>query len=359
VKTPIIVVHVDLAAESIEHHYDVVAGRVRPCHGLRLFLWRGELPLGDLVLTAAGWPVSRARFRQLVAQAIAPAVGQRLFGVGFHPAVPERRPSLVPLPAPPLSALTALVNPLDRLTDLDSSGTNNGAARVSLVVCGQSRPAQLRRALAAVQALKPAPDEVVLVDNASNASKASSASTARELVADYPGIRYVHEARPGLSVARNRGLRETSGDIIAFTDADAEVLPTWLGWLIAALEAPEIMAVTGLLLPASLDTEHQLVFRNHLGGLGRSYRSQRFDSAFFRGMRRYGGRVWRIGTDSNMAVRRQAMELIGGFDERLAAGTHRPNGRSELWSVLLAQGWCCYYEPAAVAMALPSSLTSP
>lgn len=336
------IVHVDLSAHSIEQHYDHVADRVGSGHGLRLILWQRDLPLGDVALTAAGWPVTRARFRQLVAQAIAPAVGQRLYIGGFDTALPERRPSRLPSPAPAASALSRLVSPLEELRQPALSSPSAGVRRVSVVICTRNRPEQLTRALAAVHALEPAPDEVLVVDNA------PTSSATKDVVDRYPGIGYTQEPRPGLSVARNRGLRETSGDVVAFTDDDAEVRPNWLCGLLAAFEEPDVMAVTGLVLPAALDTEGQLLFENHLGGFGQGYRSQHFDWAFYRGSRRYGVPVWRIGAGANMAVRRQAFALVGDFDERLGAGAAGCSEDSELWYRLLAQGWRCRYEPAAV-----------
>lgn len=343
-KAPIAIVHIDLAAASSHLHYEEVMERVEPGYGLRLVLWRGDLPLGEVTLTAAGWPVSPARFRQLIAQAIAPALGQRLFGTGFDTALPERRPSRIPSQAPAASALSRLVRPLEELPLPASSGASDGVRPVSVVICTRNRPEHLERALTAVQALRPAPAEVLVVDNA----PASSAT--RDVVCRYPGVRYAHEPRAGLSVARNRGVRETSGELIAFTDDDAEVRPNWLARLSAAFDEPDVMAVTGLVLPAALDTEGQLLFENHLGGFGQGYRRQSFDSAFYRAARRYGVPVWRIGAGANMAVRRQAFELVGDFDERLGAGAAGCSEDSEFWYRLLAQGWRCQYEPAAVAV---------
>ena len=60
-----------------------------------------------------------------------------------------------------------------------------------------------------------------MVDNA----PASDAT--RDLVRRFPEVRYVRERRPGLSVARNTGLRRSTGSIVAFTDDDAEPHPAW------------------------------------------------------------------------------------------------------------------------------------
>ena len=85
---------------------------------------------------------------------------------------------------------------------------------VSVVVCSRDRAETLARALTAIGRLLPAPDEVIVVDNApiNDATK--------RCVARFPGVRYVCEPRPGLDRARNAGIKAASGAIIAFTDDD-------------------------------------------------------------------------------------------------------------------------------------------
>ena len=41
-------------------------------------------------------------------------------------------------------------------------------------------------------------------------------------------MRYIHETRTGLSYARNRGIEEARGDIVAFLDDDVFVAKRWL-----------------------------------------------------------------------------------------------------------------------------------
>ena len=56
-------------------------------------------------------------------------------------------------------------------------------------------------------------------------------SVVEELRPEWNGsvpLRYVHEQRPGLSFARNRGIDESHGDIIAFLDDDMIMDPGWL-----------------------------------------------------------------------------------------------------------------------------------
>ena len=77
----------------------------------------------------------------------------------------------------------------------------------------------------------------------------------------------VRERRPGISAARNAGVAAATGEIIAFTDDDVRVDPLWLraiGERFASDSAIE--AVTGLILPAELETPAQVWFERYYGG---------------------------------------------------------------------------------------------
>ena len=77
-------------------------------------------------------------------------------------------------------------------------------------------------------------------------------------------VRYVREPRPGLDWARNRAIAEARGDVIAFTDDDVAVDPGWIRALVAAFGSDEtVAAVTGLVLPAELETEAQVLFERY------------------------------------------------------------------------------------------------
>ena len=63
--------------------------------------------------------------------------------------------------------------------------------------------------------------EIIVVDNASTDATA-------QIAASYPGVRVVLEQNKGLPYARQRGLEEAVGDIVAYIDADTKVRPGWL-----------------------------------------------------------------------------------------------------------------------------------
>ncbi len=307
--------------------------------GATLTLWLQGVPLGRLDYLAAELPVASGALAAAIPRAIAPAVGDRLFGQGFAGRLPIRGP--VEEPVPPLGAILAEPTLLERLRATLALPAVAPGEGLSVVVCTRDRPEQLERCLASLDGAAGVA-EVVVVDNG------SQGEATRLVVARHPGVRCLVEPRPGLSLARNTGLAAARQPIIAFTDDDVVVHADWAPRLLAAFSAPEVMCVTGLVLPTALETEAQLVFERELGGFGQGLQRMDYDAAFFRRMQRFGAPVWRIGAGANMALRRRAVELVGGFDPRLGAGAAGCSEDSELWYRLLAAGTTCRYEPAAV-----------
>lgn len=303
-----------------------------------VFCWH-SIPLGHQDISAAQLPMPATQLANLVIQIISQTVGYHLREQGCRGLpVDSAHPSQdVPLD---FHALIALEQPLDKLRE---SWSKPIECSVSVVICTRNRPEQLAQCLRSLQNLYQSPHEILVVDNA------PSSDATHQLVAKMHKIRYVLEPRPGLSVARNTGVCHTTGEIIAFTDDDVIVHPEWVTRLQQSFHRPQVMAVTGLVLPAELETEAQFIFEKGFGGFSRGYRPLLFDTQFFEQRKSRGVPVWDIGAGANMAFRREAFELVGNFDERLGAGASGCSEDSELWYRLLADGWFCYYEPTAVA----------
>ena len=216
---------------------------------------------------------------------------------------------------------------------------------ISVLICTRDRAGQLETCLRHLDRLEYPRFEVVVVDNA------PTSDAVRTLVEGRPGgvtYRYAVEPRPGLSWARNAGIAAASGEIIAFLDDDEEPERDWLAGLAGGFaRSNDIGCVTGMILPACLDTQAQEWFEwagGHSKGRG-------FTSAIFS---RHGPQnplfpLPPFGTGANMAFRREALARIGGFDVAMGAGT--PTRASEdtlaLTLVLLA-GYRIAYEPAAL-----------
>jgi GT2 family glycosyltransferase len=323
-------VHVDLA-EGLPR-----LGAGEDGRDLYVVFWWKDLALAHAEL--APEQLEGPGLPHLVAHLVAPAVGDLLFPTGFEGRDPEL-PQLPREPVPDLQQLLTLSAPLALLDERD--GPRVGLSS-SVIVCTRDRPEQLRRCLESIAAAAVAPDELIVVDNA------PATGSTQAVVESFPAARYASEERPGLSAARNAGIEQAAGEIVVFTDDDTTVHRDWLWRLLEGFTGPDVMAVTGLVLPAELDTEAQVVFEKALGGFNHGYRRMRYGREFFESTKGIAAPVWKIGAGANMAVRREAFELVGGFDERLGAGATGCSEDSELWYRLLAAGFECRYQPTSI-----------
>lgn len=216
----------------------------------------------------------------------------------------------------------------------------------SVVICSRDRAESLKRALRSVLALNYPEFEVVVVDNAPDAPGTRQAVDA---VAD-GRVRYVAEPLPGLSRARNRGLSEASGEIIAFTDDDVEVDEAWLTRLANAFDSTaRVGCVTGLVPTAELQTEAQAIFDASVNW-SRALERRIYDLDRNRGNDAlYPYRTGRLGTGANFAVSRAAAADTGPFDEALGAGSPAGGGEDlDYFFRLIDGGWAIAVEPSAI-----------
>lgn len=93
---------------------------------------------------------------------------------------------------------------------------------ISVVIPSYNYGRFIGEALASVFAQTVTPKEIVVVDDGSTDDTAAVVGSFGDRV------RYVGQANSGVSAARNRGVAETSGELIAFVDADDIVQPDFL-----------------------------------------------------------------------------------------------------------------------------------
>lgn len=211
---------------------------------------------------------------------------------------------------------------------------------ISVVICTRDRTDLLKGALEALLALDYPDREIIVIDNAP-----ANTSTA-ELVARLP-VRYVKEERPGLDWARNRGIAEARHEIIAFTDDDVRPDRGWLRGIAAGFADPEIMAVSGLVAAAELETLAQQQFELIYGGMLQYLDSRKFNGSELSVQELLWGSKYGVG--ANMAFRRQVFEAAGNFDVALDVGTAtRGGGDIEMFHRILAKGYATFYEPRAL-----------
>jgi O-antigen biosynthesis protein len=231
--------------------------------------------------------------------------------------------------------------------DARETAPEAGWPSVTVAICTRNRPDDIARCLEAVGRLEypdPAALEVLVVDNAPRDD-----STERVVRERFPNVRYVREPRPGLDWARNRAILEARGEIIAYTDDDVVVDPGWVRALARVFrDAPDVMCVTGLVVPYEQETEAQILFERY-GGFGRGFvrRWWRLDPASPDRWSLLG--AGQFGTGANMAFRRRVFDEIGPFDPALDVGTPSDGGGDlELYYRVVREGHTLVYEPAAM-----------
>src|SRR4029453_16100346 len=136
-----------------------------------------------------------------------------------------------------------------------------------------------------------------VINNASNDRTAA--------VASIPGIRVVDEPRKGLVVARETGRRVSTGDVLVYVDADCRAPREWIGPVGEEFEGPHPpVAVTGPYRFYDWDVIGRVLVRMYDYSLA-PLTHLLAQYVFGLGAVLYGG---------NFAVRRTALEAIGGFD---------------------------------------------
>lgn len=282
------------------------------------------VPIGDDGPDAGG--VARAARRQF-----AEAVTAHLAEDGL-PAQPSAAPDL-PLPA----------------AGARCSGRAGYDDFVSVVVCTRDRSDVLAGCLDRLAALTHSRLEIVVVDNAP--SDDGTRRLVEAIAAEDARFRYVVEPRPGLSCARNRGLAEARGSVIAYTDDDVAVDPHWVqGLLTGFRRQADVGCVTGLVCTAGITSRAEEYFDARTSLWSTRCVPELFDLTSSRPADPlYPYAPGLFGTGANFAFDREVLLGLGGFDEALGAGTRTRGGEDlDAFVRVLRAGRAIAYEPAAV-----------
>ncbi len=184
--------------------------------------------------------------------------------------------------------------------------------------------------LAALTELRPAPQEIILVDNGSTDG---TVDLIQSFARDHGsrGVRVLHETQRGPSAARNAGFRAVRGDVVAFTDSDCAPEPAWLSSLIQPFEDQAIGAVAGRVVAAPAAATIEL-----------------FNSLYTLQLPEHPAHhsywtPWKGGyPTANLAVRRLLLQKLHGFDEDMRTGEDH-----DLCARIYADGAELAYNPAA------------
>ena len=166
----------------------------------------------------------------------------------------------------------------------------SSSTEISVIIPAHNRPHELKKCLQALSAQDYPKDkfEVIVCDDGSTESILEAVEVSKE-----QGLKliYVRQEKRGPASARNLGILQASGPIIAMTDNDTLPDPAWLRHLHSALaEAPEAVGVEGRVC-APNDLEFLPLGEGPINQSGKVYLT------------------------CNCAYRREALFQAGGFDE--------------------------------------------
>lgn len=166
---------------------------------------------------------------------------------------------------------------------------------ISVIIPHLNQPDGLEACLCSLdaQSLSRELFEVVVVDN-------GSVTPPAEIVARHPGVRLLHEARPGPGLARNAGVAAVTSEILAFIDADCRAHPDWLRNILPALRS----STPGTILGGDVQIWHP--------GGGALDAIAAYESVFAYRFKLYIERQGYSGT-GNLAMFRRDFEEIGPF----------------------------------------------
>jgi glycosyltransferase involved in cell wall biosynthesis len=170
--------------------------------------------------------------------------------------------------------------------------------RLSVIVCAHNEAPYLPACLHSVLAQSRRPDDVLVINNAST-------DETRAVAAQIPGVRVVDEPRKGLVVARETARHLATGDVLVYLDADCRAPLTWLERIEARFTRnPALVALSGPYRYYDWDRWGRFLIRG-------------YDFTVAPATQLLVKYVLRLGTvfyGGNFAVRREALEQIGGFD---------------------------------------------
>lgn len=210
---------------------------------------------------------------------------------------------------------------------------NTAQPAVSVVVATRNRGPSVVDTITSLLASNHPSFEIIVIDQSTDNATAAAVGN---LPPD-PRLRYVRSDTVGYGHAHNQGSRLARAPIVAMTDDDCIVPPDWVETFDRVFRMyPRVAVAYSNVIPAKHDPE-----------LG-------FVPAYVRSRNRLIRSLWRlpftVGIGASMAVRRDAVQSLGGFDPALGpGGVFFSAGDRDIAARALVKGWHVY-ETADVAV---------
>jgi GT2 family glycosyltransferase len=309
--------------------HDPIGRRVgQACLLVRLF----SEPLGLLTLDLPDGGLPARELGAAIEERYGPAIRERVSAGGGDPSLSIVDGVVLPGESPFLASRAEILRT---------------APPITVVVCTRERPDALATCLESLL-LQEYPKFRILV--ADNAPATDATEQVVRAAARRGPIEYLRAPIPGLSHARNVAVAAAPREILAWIDDDEVADPHWLAEIARALhEHPEADVVSGVIVPAELETVAQVWFEQFGGhSKGRGFTPAVFCPA----SRKVQSPLYPLppfGTGANMVFRAGVIEGIGGFDTALGAGTPAMGSEDTLaFTQVLRRKGTIVYQPTAV-----------
>ncbi len=174
---------------------------------------------------------------------------------------------------------------------------------ISVVICTRNRALKLEDCLRQMTKISTNPDclwQLVVVDNG---SEDHTRAVVEQFLQSLP-LKYVYEARRGLSHARNRGIVESRYPIIAFTDDDCLVAREWVRAIVNEFARHPEVSILGGRVEAADPSGCPVAIRMH-------YLTEQISTI---------AQIATVMSGCNMAMRRAVFDTVGVFDPALGKG---------------------------------------
>ena len=169
---------------------------------------------------------------------------------------------------------------------------------MTVIVCAHNEARFLPACLHSLLAQSRRADEIIVINNAST-------DETRAVAERVPDVRVVDEPRKGLVVARETGRLAANGEVLVYVDADCRAPLMWLSQIERHFARdPALIALSAPYRFYDWDCWGRLLIRVYDFTL----------APLTQFLVKYLLRIGTVFYGGNFAVRREALDLIGGFD---------------------------------------------
>lgn len=198
--------------------------------------------------------------------------------------------------------------------------------KIAVAIAAYNEEKDIEKVLQAVLAQTYSPSQIVIVNDG---SKDKTDTIIKRIAKKYPQIKYIYQENAGPAAARNKAWKNTptSCDIVAITDGNCIPEPNWIEELIKPFNNSKVGAAGGTY--KTLNPENLIA---RFFGMEVAWRYSKIH-----------GEIDAHGT-YNLAIRRNVLEEIGGFDEKY----RKPSGEDWDLTYKISRKYKIIYVPTAI-----------